>query len=56
VVVLVHGTVELDATQGDFIFGSHYGYGGEIGSDETEYGNPVWGVVTARSRDPAPAP
>jgi hypothetical protein len=35
-VVFEHGIVEPDATQGNFIFGSHYGYGGEIGSDETE--------------------
>ncbi len=52
----VHGIVEPDAAQGKFIFALHYGYGGEIGSDETEYGNPIWDVVFARSRDPAPAP
>jgi hypothetical protein len=35
-VVRWQGIDEPDATQGDFICGSHYGYGGEIGSDETE--------------------
>jgi hypothetical protein len=53
----VHGIVEPDVTQANFISGLHYGYGGEIGSDETEGRQADMGRRDRKKPGPpAPAP